>query len=375
MPRPGDGPPQEPDSRTPTLESTTAPTRLPQLGPGAVVASYRLEKELGRGAAGVVFAARHARTGALVALKLLPRDGRKGSGERFEREVQALAKLQHPNVVTIHEAGETGSLRWYTMDLVDGEPLDRVLSGKRDLAERVKLLVQVARGMEHAHARGLVHRDLKPPNVLVTREGVARVSDFGIAKHLDRATRLTEQGAMLGTIHYMAPEQCADSAHLDGRADVWSVGVMLFEAATGQVPWNGDTAITIVTRICSDPTPRPRSLAPDLSPDLEAVIVRALEKDPALRYPTMAALAADLERYVRGEPVSASRVTFRRQIVRRYGVRSLALGGLLVAALASTLLVLVQRLLRARSELAASTLRTAIRSRADAIEQRSTEAL
>lgn len=324
-PRPAAIPPDDPGK--PTLESTIPPLRIGNLGPGVVVGSYRLERELGRGAAGVVHAARHARTNALVALKVLPREGKGSAAERFAREVQALARLQHPNVVSIHEAGETATFRWYSMDLVEGHPLDHHLKGKPDAVAAVKLLLQVARGMEHAHARGLIHRDLKPSNILVTPDGIARVSDFGIAKHVDRATRLTEAGAMVGTLHYMSPEQCADSTALDGRSDVWAVGVMLFEAVTGQLPWHGETTILVITRICEEPLPRPRSLAPGLHPDLEAVIVRALEKDPSRRYPTMSALAADLERFVRGERVTAPRVRGGRRVLVALVAAALVVGG------------------------------------------------
>jgi serine/threonine-protein kinase len=382
------------DSRSPTLDSTKGPTRVPPMMLGTVVASYRLEREIGRGAAGVVFAARHVRTNAPIALKVLPRGGR-STAERFDREVQALAKLQHPNVVGIHEAGDSGTFRWYAMDFVDGLPLDRWLARGRSgvgvspalapasetpvpparLDDAIKALLQVARGMEHAHGRGLVHRDLKPSNVLVTAEGVARVSDFGVAKHLDRATRLTEQGAMLGTLQYMAPEQCADSARIDGRADVWAIGVMLFEAATGSLPFDGDSVITIVTRICSDPLPRPRTLVPTISADLEAVIVRTLEKEPDARYPTMSALAADLERLLKKEPVSASRVTLRRALLRRFGLLPLLLGVSVVGGLGATAAWFTVHYRRTLSEAAASDARRALRERADEIERSSARAL
>ncbi|MEZ0231063.1 MAG: serine/threonine-protein kinase, partial [Planctomycetota bacterium] len=193
-----------PHDNDPTLETTVPPQRAGDLRPGAVVGSYRVERELGRGAAGVVHAARHARTGALVALKVMPRQGQGASAERFDREVQALARLQHPNVVSIHEAKKAPAFRWYSMDLVEGQRLDEHFKANPGPEAATRLLLQVVRGVEHAHARGLIHRDLKPSNILVTQDGIARVSDFGIAKHVDRATQLTQQGALVGTLHYMS---------------------------------------------------------------------------------------------------------------------------------------------------------------------------
>src|SRR5579883_1054811 len=344
-----------------------------KLGLGMTVGGYRLERELGRGAAGVVFAARHLATGAAVALKVTPGGG---SRERFDREVQALAKIQHPNVVGIHEMGETPTFRWYTMDLVEGLPLDKHLAktpGDRKAVART--FIQIARGMEHAHAKGLVHRDLKPSNVLVTPEGTARVSDFGIAKHLDRATKLTQAGALVGTLHYMSPEQCTDSTSIDARADVWSVGIMLYEATTGTLPWNGDTTIAIISQICGEAPARPRSIDPSIDADLEAIILHALEKAKEDRYASMAELALDLERWLKGETVSASRVTLLRAVVRRVrrrGFVMLSCAAIVLAVAGAVLARSVSKVIAQSSEAAQT---DAIRSEADEVERTSARAL
>lgn len=261
-----------------------------------MVLGCRVEAELGRGAMGVVLRAR-APNGQPVALKVvLDADAQPKRRERFVREARALAGLDHPHIVRLLRADLVGPAPCIVMELVEGADLEAVLAAEdRSRDELLGLLEQAARAVHHAHERGIVHRDLKPSNILVTPAGEAKVGDFGLVRDLDRRTRLTRTGAMLGTPSYMSPEQVRGDRDVGPPSDVFSLGVVLYEVLTGRRPFTGESALSLISSIVHDrPTP-PSSLRRDLGPRHDALCARALAKRPAER-PSALELAEGIAR-------------------------------------------------------------------------------
>jgi len=285
------------------------------------IGAYEVLRELARGGMGAVYVARHTDLEREVAIKvLLQADAPATHVERFLREARATARLRHPNVVPVHELGEEGGRSFIVMDLVPGESLAARVrrEGPLDLDEAARLGEGMARGVAHAHTQGVLHRDLKPANVLLSPQGEPLVTDFGLARLADE-DRLTRTGVLLGTPNYMPPEQ-ADGSSTDERSDVYSLGATIYELVTGEPPFTADTVIKVVHAVIKNPPPPPSSLRADASPDLETILLKALEKDPADRYATAADLADDLARLRAGEPIAArppSRTTLARRWLRR----------------------------------------------------------
>ncbi|MBI2900217.1 MAG: protein kinase [Planctomycetes bacterium] len=297
--------------------------------------AYTLLSELGRGGMGVVYRAVHKPLGRHVALKVLERVDEPGTGEinaRFQREAQVMARLVHPNIVTIHDYGVHEDRPYIAMELVQGTSLDRHLKTVFPPREKVlSLLASVARALAYAHAQGVVHRDVKPANILVDAEGNARLADFGLAKTTDQ--KLTWTGALLGTPMYMSPEQ-AQGRTVDARSDLFSLGAVMYECITGAPPFTGTSIEAIVNRVArSDPVP-PRVVEPGIPRDAENVCLKALAKDAAHRYASAQELADDLDRLVRGEPVLA-----RPPSVLRRGFRSVLRHRLAAVSIAAAVLV------------------------------------
>ncbi len=279
---------------------------------------YLIEEELGRGGMGVVYRARHEVLDADVALKVL-QPGLLASDTvraRFLREAQLGATLQHPSVVPVLDAGRQDGLDYIAMELVEGEPLRDALLGA-DRRELVRLLAGVCEGVHHAHVRGVVHRDLKPENVLVDQQGKPRILDFGVARRVtpDGAT-LTTEGAWVGTLRYMAPEQVSDPQTVDVRSDVYGLGTMLYEALTGQAPHEDPNLALLLQRKQDADPPPPRELDRTVPPELDAICMRALERDPEARYQSALELKRELHRYLSGEPVLALEVGAARRVQR-----------------------------------------------------------
>jgi serine/threonine-protein kinase len=284
-----------------------------QLG---TIGGYALLREAGRGGAGAVYEARDATLGRRVALKLVPAAGRSDRRERFLREARAAAKLAHPNVVQVYEAGEDSGYLFLALEFVDGESLDAKLrryhaGGMGEtLHGLVEALRQAAHGLDAAHREGIVHRDVKPANVLVERGGRALVGDFGLAREggpgSSQELKLTEDGAILGTPGYVAPEQ-ALGRPLGPAADVYGLGACLYEILAGRPPHHGGTLADVLRRVAGEPVPPPSSVArAPVPPELERVALKALRREPAERYATAGEFAGDLERWLRGEPVAAA---------------------------------------------------------------------
>ena len=267
----------------------------------ALADRYVVEAELGRGAMAVVYRAREVRLRRSVALKVLPPElaFRAGVRERFLREAQTAAQLSHPNIVPVYAAGDDGGVAWLAMALVDGETLaDRLARAPRASADEARrILVETADALAYAHARGVVHRDVKPENVLLDREtGRVLVADFGIARAAEDDTRLTGTGVMLGTPAYMSPEQAMGETEVDGRTDQYALGVVGYQLLTGTLPFQATNATGMLMKHVGE-VPRPvRERAPEVPPPLAYAVERALAKKPADRWPDAAAFRDALQR-------------------------------------------------------------------------------
>jgi len=267
---------------------------------------YELLEEIARGGMGIVYKARQLSLNRLVALKMILAGSFASSREvqRFRSEAEAAANLDHPHIVPIYEVGEHEGQQYYSMKFIEGTSLAKHPRG--DMRREVEGIVDLIRAVHHAHQRGVLHRDLKPSNVLVDSQGTRLVTDFGLAKRLAAGDgSFTETGQVLGTPKYMAPEQAAGRKDLTVAADVYSLGVILYERLTGQTPFSGDNALTLLRQARESEPPRPSSIRPGLDRDLETVVLKCLDKEPSRRYPSADALADDLDRWIRGESIQA----------------------------------------------------------------------
>ncbi|HYV13597.1 MAG TPA: protein kinase [Pyrinomonadaceae bacterium] len=283
------------DSRITTIVSTLV---------GQEIATYKIEKLLGAGGMGEVYLARDLKLGRLVALKVLPLhfvvDADRLS--RFQREARALSSLNHPNLVTIYEVGEADGLHFIAMELVEGKTLSS-LRDKLSLKELLSIVAQVAEALGAAHQSGIIHRDVKPDNVMVRPDGYAKVLDFGLVKLAEvepepGTAAQTKLGMAMGTLAYMSPEQASGEA-VDHRTDIWSLGVVLYELATGQKPFTGESRQAIINRILSADASAASTINAVLPAELDTVLSKALEKDRELRYQTASDFRADLRRLLR----------------------------------------------------------------------------
>src|SRR2546430_1312188 len=215
--------------------------------------------------------------------------------ERFRREARAVASLSHPNIVTILDRGEDEGRQFIVFELVEGRTLAEILQeeGRLPVRRALEIAIQVARGLAFAHEHGLVHRDVKPQNVILNGDGRAKVTDFGIARSLD-VQGVTQSGTVLGTSNYIAPEQASGQA-VDQTTDVYSLGVVLFELLTGEVPFPGESFVAVAMQHVHEPPPSLLDVRPDVPARVAHAVDRALEKDPAARFPTMDAFAAELQ--------------------------------------------------------------------------------
>ncbi|MEK7867448.1 MAG: protein kinase [Planctomycetota bacterium] len=324
------------------LPTVQAGGAVPGVGPTRL-GPYELLAPIGQGGMGTVYRALDSRLRREVALKVI-RVGRGADEaermERFRREATALARLgKHPHLLQVHEFGHEGETWYFSMDLVEGTTLRRwSAEAPRDARGVVSMLRKVALGLAHAHANGLVHRDVKPENVLVGPDGEPQVADFGLVRDLGASTDLTSEGQVMGTYAYMAPEQASGQVDRIGPwTDVHALGVMLYERLSGKLPYEGTSGSEFLVSILTKEPPPLRARNPSIPEDLEAVTTKCLEKEPSRRYLDAGALAEDLRRWLDGEPVSATRLTpayWARKKIRRHAAR-------LAAALAAVVLVVV----------------------------------
>jgi WD40 repeat protein/tRNA A-37 threonylcarbamoyl transferase component Bud32 len=273
------------------------------------IPGYEIEKELGRGAMGVVYKARQLGLDRIVALKMLLHAEHADAQERqrFQVEARALARLKHPNIVQIHEVGEHQGQPFFALEFVEGGTLAEYAARQPlSVAEVAKLLATLARAVHVAHEAKVVHRDLKPANIMLTLDGTPKISDFGLAKHLDAETLRTQSGAIFGTPAYMSPEQASGRSKAIGpAADIHALGVILYELLAGQVPFHGLTMLDVLQQVQSAEPLSLRRLVPRMPRDLETICHKCLRKTPEARYHSALELAEDLERFLRGEPIRA----------------------------------------------------------------------
>jgi outer membrane protein assembly factor BamB len=316
------------------LAAPAAAPETPTVAPGEAISpapldtiryfgDYELLQEIARGGMGVVYRARQVSLNRFVALKMIL-SGQLASEDdvkRFHLEAQTAAGLQHPNIVAIHEVGEHDGQHYFSMDFVEGQSLaDLVRENPLPPERAVRWVRTIAEGIQYAHQRGVLHRDLKPSNVLIDSFGQPRVTDFGLAKRIDRDTRLTATGAVVGTPSYMPPEQAsADRGAIGPASDVYSLGAVLYELVTGRPPFRAATPFdTLLQVLEAEPAP-PRLLNPAVGRDLETIILKCLAKQPARRYASAQALADDLGALLEGRPIQARRPGLAEKAVRWAG--------------------------------------------------------
>ncbi|MCC7012623.1 MAG: protein kinase [Planctomycetes bacterium] len=303
---------------------------------------YRVLRQVGHGAMGIVYEAEQVGLNRRVALKVLPPNLalRERTVKRFLREAESMGKLGHPNVVDVYEVGSKAEFHFFTMKFVEGPSLDRVLkAGPLGVQDVIGIGIDVATALAHAHARGVLHRDVKPGNLLRDREKIL-LTDFGLARQIEgeEGGSVTESGDLVGTPLYMSPEQISgEFGRIDGRADIWGLGVTLYELLADKAPFTGNNASAILHAILHREPPNLRKLRQDVPRDLDAVIHKCLEKDPARRYPTAAALLDDLAAVRAGRPVAARTPRFFDPAARWVRNHPKLAGG----AVATTLVVIV----------------------------------
>jgi eukaryotic-like serine/threonine-protein kinase len=270
---------------------------------------YELNHLIARGGMAEVYRARDRLLDRPVALKVLfpELSVDRSFVERFRREAQAAANLSHPNIVPVFDWGEDSGTYFIVMEFVDGKPLSSILKTAGPLAadRTAEIAAPVAGALGYAHKHGVVHRDVKPGNVLITDDGQVKVTDFGIARAVNTEESLTQTGAVMGTATYFSPEQ-AEGMGVDARTDIYSLGVVLFEMVTGRPPFLGDTPVAVASKHVRDHPPAPRELMPSIPPTFEAIILKAMDKNPDYRYATSEDLRADLLRFNEGRDVLAA---------------------------------------------------------------------
>ena len=273
-------------------DSTSSSSRVQQLG------DFELKRKLGKGGMGEVFLARQISLDRVVALKTLSKELAKKADfvARFEREAKSMAKIDHPNVVKIYAVDSYKGIHFAAIEFIDGQSVQKWLDhlGKFSIPDAVHLTLVCAEALKHAHAQNMVHRDIKPDNILITKKGIVKVADFGLAKAMDEDVSMTQSGTGLGTPLYMAPEQARNAKHVDARSDIYALGATLYHLATGQLPFGGTTALELIMAKEKGQYPRARSIRSEIPERLDLVIDKMMMKDVNHRYKTCEEVVKDL---------------------------------------------------------------------------------
>src|SRR5213595_1073597 len=316
------------------IKATRAAELLGELG------DYELLEEIGRGGQGVVFRARQKSLNRTVALKVisLGQWESKAHLKRFRLEAEAAAKLEHPGIVPIHEVGERDGSCYFSMKFVEGGQLDEVARREpMSIRQAVELIAKIARTVHYAHEHGILHRDIKPGNILLDQKGEPHLTDFGLARLVESESTVTRTMEVLGTPSYMAPEQAVgNNAAISSVTDVYGLGAVLYQLLTGQPPFAGGTTYeTVKLLLETEPRP-PRQLNPKIDRDLSTICLKCLEKDPQRRYSSALALAEDLEHWLKHEPIRAHRAGIfsrgRKWVRRKPGIAALITSLIALAA-------------------------------------------
>lgn len=259
---------------------------------------YELIEKIGEGGMAVVYKAKCRLLNRYVAIKILRPEFTKDEQflESFKRESQAAAGLQHPNIVSIYDVGKEGNINYIVMELVDGRPLSEIIEEKAPLEYKtaIEITKQVASALSLAHKNNIIHRDVKPHNIMITKEGVAKLADFGIAKAVSNSTMVAESNKIMGSVHYFSPEQ-AKGSNVDARSDIYSLGIVLYEMLTGRVPFDGDSAVQIALMHINEDIPPLSRYVKGLPPALEKAVMKATDKLPSNRYSSADAMIEELE--------------------------------------------------------------------------------
>jgi serine/threonine protein kinase len=270
---------------------------------GTLTDNYHIIKELGRGGMGAVYLANDKRLDRKVAIKMLQVSGnftleqKSEIISRFQKEARAIAKLSHTNIVNIHDIGEENDQYYMVMEFLEGKSIGAMIDnqGSLPIDECVDISVQICKALDYIHKNAIVHRDIKPDNIIVGSDKIAKITDFGIAQNDSEQMRLTQDGAILGSIMYISPEQLRNSKDVDNRADIFSYGVTLYQMLTGKLPFSGDTVGEVVAKVLSENPDLPRKINPSIPPELEAIVMRAINKDREKRYKSMEDMERDLQ--------------------------------------------------------------------------------
>lgn len=283
---------------------------------------YRILEEVARGGMGVVYKAWDAKLKRPVALKVLKawENAPLEETQRFHREARLAARLTHPNIVTIYDAGNENGVPYFTMDFVEGQTLSEYLKkSTSQLREKLNIIREIALALDYAHSQGVIHRDVKPGNIILDVNKHALLTDFGLAKGTNSmdSRRLTKSGEAIGTPSYMSPEQAKGSANLDARSDIYSLGAVLYEVLAGSPPFEGNTVGAVISAVISQEPIPPGKLKPGLHPDIETICLKAMAKDPDYRYQTAKEMADDIDSFLYGEGIKAKPVNFAKKVWKR----------------------------------------------------------